>query len=146
MSTCGKYSQHQNENPDPCRPAMTSNSDLRVSIPAGFPTGIPVVSHGWPALVLSLKLVNTIYYWSRHAPVVQYSTPNELSGLYQQFSTICRMSREWTTSGHCQLHFHRLSLYIWLNGLAFSCWICWGSVMLIGTKIVSTYLIVAPTF
>jgi hypothetical protein len=54
MSTCGKYSQHQNKNPDPCRPVMMGNSDPRVSIPAGFPTGIPVVSRGLPGLVLSL--------------------------------------------------------------------------------------------
>src|SRR5882762_9848791 len=57
----------------------------------------------------NIELVNTIYYWSGHAPVVQYSTPNELSGLYRQFSTIRRTSGEWTTSGDCQLHFHGLS-------------------------------------
>ena len=36
---------------------MTGNSDPRVSIPAGFPTGIPVVSRGLPGLVPSLTLM-----------------------------------------------------------------------------------------
>src|SRR5882762_7630839 len=61
---------------------------------------------------VNIELVNTIYYWSGHAPAVQYSTPNELSRPYRQFSTIRRTSGERTTSGDCQLHFHGLSPYI----------------------------------
>jgi hypothetical protein len=45
MSICGKYSQHPDKNPDLCQPMMTSDSDPQVSIPTGFPMGIPVVTH-----------------------------------------------------------------------------------------------------
>ena len=36
----------QNMHPDLHRPVITSDSDPQVSIPTGFPMGIPVVSHG----------------------------------------------------------------------------------------------------
>ena len=82
MSTCGKYSQHpdsQNKNPDPCRPLMMGNSDLQVSIPAGFPMGIPVVSHRLPGLMLSLTLTPSLpisHVGTSHYPHNFAITPN----------------------------------------------------------------------
>src|SRR3984957_13315659 len=92
MSTCGKYSQHQNKNPDLCRPVMMGNLDPRVSIPAGFPTGIPVVSRGLPGLVLSLtftlmsrlRIIITISQCRNTfgVPFFIYSLPSSIKGLY----------------------------------------------------------------
>jgi hypothetical protein len=56
----------QNKNPEPCRPVMTSNSDPWVSISAGFPMGIPVVSHRWATLMLSLTYTSLIDSSSAH--------------------------------------------------------------------------------
>jgi len=41
--------------PDPRRPVIMSDSDPRVSIPVGKPTGIPVVSRGNPDSCSALK-------------------------------------------------------------------------------------------
>ena len=71
MSTCGKYSQH----PD----SQNKNSDLQVFIPAGFPMGIPVVSHRLPGLMLSLTLTPSLpisHVGTSHYPHNFAITPN----------------------------------------------------------------------